>query len=295
MISNRLASLCGIVLFMSVSACTESARYDYAWTSSAAPGQAVLIDNLAGPVRVRKGAVNTKVSGEVRVYASGFKEKSDAQTAARAVVVSEERRDGALVLAVQVPDIYRNRGFSVSLDLVVPAQAAVSVFSDNGNVRVEGLAVGEIDTTSGAVELAFTQSPSSSEATKVRTSDGTVTSDSHDGDIDVVSVNAPISLFSVAGSVRATTTLGAIAVRAIPPRGGEVLLATTNAPIDLGIPRDFGARVVAVTSEPGIVEIAGDLRFTPTGSFPNQAQGVLGDGAGRVDLRTMANDIIIHR
>ena len=117
----------------------------------------------------------------------------------------------------------------------------------------------------------------------------------HDGAIDVATSNAPVELFSIAGNTRVSTTNGHIQVRAIPPLAGEVFLATTNAEIDLGVPRDFGARVLAVTSAPGSVSVSSDLNFRPTGSAPNQAEGVLGNGAGRVDVRTISGDIFIHR
>jgi hypothetical protein len=41
--------------------------------------------------------------------------------------------------------------------------------------------------------------------------------------------------------------------------------------------------------------VSSDLNFRPTGSAPNQAEGVLGNGAGRVDVRTISGDIFIHR
>ena len=64
--------------------------------------------------------------------------------------------------------------------------------------------------------------------------------------------------------------------------------------VDLGLPREFGARLLAVTSHPGVIAVT-DLPFTPTGSFPDQAEGILGNGAGRVDLRTSGADIFVHR
>lgn len=122
-----------------------------------------------------------------------------------------------------------------------------------------------------------------------------MTIDSHDGDLDILTTNAPLDLFSVAGNVRATTTQGPITARVLPPNRGEVILATTNAPIDLSVPRDFGAELIAVTSAPGAVFISSNWVPTPRRSFPDQAEGTLGNGAGRVDLRTIGADIAVHR
>ena len=187
-----------------------------------------------------------------------------------------------------------NKVFAVNIDLEVPEGLVVSAFTDAGRVNIEGLLVHEIDTARGDVDLAFTGSLIDEEAS-IRTSDGRVTIDSHDGDLDILTTNAPLDLFSVAGNVRATTTQGPITARVLPPNRGEVILATTNAPIDLSVPRDFGAELIAVTSAPGAVFISGDLIFTPRRSFPDQAEGTLGNGAGRVDLRTIGADIAVHR
>lgn len=290
---KRAAWVLGLMM-VSLSACTESFDLSLTWSSEAAPQRSVTIDNIDGSVRLRKGPAGGKVTGTIRVHAAGFKEKAQAQEAAQNVQIMERVEVGNMVLSVVIPAEHRNKTFNLTFDLLVPENAAVAVVTDNGRVSVTGLTVSNIDTTNAPVDLAFTKAALGS-ATAIRTNDGPVTADSHDGAIDVATSNAPVELFSIAGNTRVSTTNGTIQVRAIPPLGGEIFLATTNAPIDVGVPRDFGARVLAVTSAPGSVSVSSDLNFRPTGSAPNQAEGVLGNGAGRLDVRTISSDIFIHR
>jgi|GEM_PF-1586029 len=289
----RAAMLVGLCL-SSMSACTESFDVSLTYSPQAKPTSALVIDNAAGAVRLRRTGAGGTISGTVKIHASGFDDKSQAKAAAEQVEIVEHLNGGELVLSVQLPNSGRNKLFAVSFDLLVPENLVVSSLTDTGRVTINGLTVAEVDTTLGEVELGFTRSPIGA-TTVVRTSDGLVTVDSHEGDLDIATTNAPIEMFSVAGNVRASTTQGPITGRLIPPRGGEVFLATTNSPIDLSVPREFGARLLAVTSAPGAVFIGSDLQFRPTRSFPDQAEGTLGDGAGRLDVRTSGADISIHR
>ena len=283
-----------VMSFAMLAACTESFDLTRQFTAKEMPSDALIIDNLAGSVRLRKVNTGGPISGTVKIHAAGFDKSSQARAAAEQVSLVERIEGGQLVVSVVVPAAHRNKTFAVSIDLDVPADLVVSAFTDAGRVSIEGLLVDEIDTTLGDVDLRFTASLLDEEAS-IRTNDGRVSVDSHEGDLDILTTNAPLELFSIAGNVRASTTQFPITARVLPPERGEVILATTNAPIDVSVPRDFGAQLIAVTSAPGAVFISGDLIFTPRRSFPDQAEGTLGNGAGRVDLRTVGADISIHR
>lgn len=292
-VTSKTSVLLVILSLATLSACTESFDLSLTWQAEASPTSAFTIDNVQGSVRLRKTAPGSKISGVVKIHAAGFDKEADAKLAAEAVELRETLNGGELVVSVELPASGRNKTFTVAFDLLVPEDLVVSVITDNGRISVDGLTVAQLDTTFGEIDLAFTRAPAGGETT-LRTSDGPVRADSHEGDLDVATTNANVELFSIAGNTRVLTTQGAIAARILPPRAGEVFLSTTNAPIDLGLPRDYGARLLAVTSAPGVVSVS-DLVFNPTGSFPDQAEGVLGDGAGRVDLRTTNADIFIHR
>jgi hypothetical protein len=292
LMTSRAWAIGAVGLAMALAACTESYDLSLTYEARATPTSALTIDNVDGGVRLRKTAPGAKISGVVKIHASGFDEKSQAKAAAEQVEIVETLEGGELVLRVSLPPS-RGKTFAVAFDLLVPEDLVVSVFTDNGRVSVDGLTVAELDTTNAEVDLAFTAAPPGV-ATTVRTNDGPVTADSHDGAIDVATSNASVELFSVAGNTRVSTTQGFITARVLPPPAGEIFLSTTNAQIDLGLPREFGARLLAVTSPPGVIVVS-DLPFTPTASFPDQAEGALGNGAGRVDLRTTVADIFVHR
>lgn len=283
-----------LVVGLGGAGCTESFDLTFNYQAAQTPAVALRVDNLQGSVRLKKGAVGSAISGRVKVHAAGFDKESQAKAAAEAVEVVENMNGDELVLSVGLPASGRSKTFDVTFDLSVPENLSVAVVTDNGRVSIDGLAVTEVDTTNGPVDLVFTAAVGDDETT-VRTQNGAVSVDAHEGAIDVLTTNAVIDIFDVAGDARASTTNAPITARVIPPPGGEVILSTTNAPIDLALPRDFGARLIAVTSSPGVIAISSDLRFTPTGGFPGQAEGVLGDGAGRVDVRTTLEDVFIHR
>ncbi|MFO0748537.1 MAG: hypothetical protein U1F43_23155 [Myxococcota bacterium] len=282
----RLATFAALVL--GLGACTESASISFDFTSQAKPTVNLSVDNISGSVRLTKGAAGSAVTGRVHVTASGFDTKGQAKDAALDVRIREEGTAQDLALVVDAPRVGSSKIFDVDLDLAVPDGVAVNVRSDNGSIRVEGLPVIKLDTTSGEIEMRFTSGPAAAV-----TNDFPIVIESHQGDLDVRTSNAPMDLISIAGNVNARTTNGAIEARITPPADGEVFLATTNAPVQLTLPTTYGARLLAVTSGAGSVFVRG-LPFTPSGSFPGQAEGIIGNGAGIVDVRTNDADIEIN-
>ena len=292
--SNPLRVTLVMALMLVISACTESYDLSLTYTSEGVPRGVLSIDNIDGSVRLQRGAVGSRVQGTLRIRASGFDKEAQAKQAAEGVRILETVSAGALSLAVAIPAEHRNKTFSVTLDLTVPEGTEVSVTTDNGRISVNGLPVGVLDTTSGDVDLQFTSAVGTTTST-IKTNDGLVTVDSHDGPLDASTSNADLRLFSINGSTRATTTNGFIEARIFPPEGGDIFLATTNNGIDLSLSSSFGAQLLAVTTEPGAIGIAANLRFTPRRTFPGQLEGVIGDGRGRIDVRTTVGDVFIGR
>jgi hypothetical protein len=277
-----------LVALLALSACTESATHTFQFTSTLTPTGELLVDNFEGTVRLTAGPAGTPVEGTVRVLAAGFKEAVDARAAAERVELAEVGQAADMALELRIPaDLSRYR-FSAAIDLRIPDDVVVSVQTDNGRVTIDRLDVDTVDTTIGQVDLTFTRGE-----TVVRTSEAPIVVESHDGAIDARTTNAPIELMSILGNARALTTNGFITARVTPYQAGEIFLATTNAGVDLVIPRNFGARFLATTTEPGIVAV-NNLNFRPAASFPWQAEGTLGDGAGIVDVRTTIGDIVVE-
>ncbi|MCC6623591.1 MAG: hypothetical protein IT385_20200 [Deltaproteobacteria bacterium] len=269
-------------------ACTESAEVRFDFTSQARPTRSVTIDNFEGSVKITKGQVGSAVTGRVRVVAAGFDKEAQARDAAAQVTISEAGTAEDLELVVLVPQTRGAKTFDVDMDLTVPDGVLVNVTTDHGSIAVDSLPIGTLDTTDGPITTRFT----SGEAT-LRTEGFPITMESHVGDVDVRTSSAPIELISVAGNARATTTLGHVSARVTPPTGGEVFIATTASPVELITPREFGARLLAVTSGQGLVVVEG-LPFTPRASPPFQAEGTIGNGAGIIDVRTTDADIVVQ-
>lgn len=270
-----------------LSACTESATHTFGFTSSVVPTNTLMVDNLEGTIRLTAGPAGSAVEGNVRVLASGFEEAADARLAAQRVELVEVGQAGDLVLELRIPADLSRFSFSAAIDLRVPEDVIVSATTDNGRVTIDRLEVDTVDTTEGQVDLTFTTGNS-----VVRTSNAAVVVEGHDGNIDARTVNAPVELLSIIGNARALTTNGFINARVTPPEGGDVFLATTNAPVELVIPRNFGARLLATTTGEGLVAVQ-NLNFRPSASFPSQAEGTIGDGRGVIDVRTTIGDIFV--
>jgi hypothetical protein len=277
-----------LALGLATAACTESASVSFNFTSSTVPTNVLSVVNVEGPVRLVSGPPGTAIEGTVRVLASGFKESRDAENAARQVVVSEIGQADNLSLEVRIPIEYNRFRFTTSLDLRVPEDVFVTVRTDNGRVTIERLAVDLVETSRADVAMVFTAGDA-----VVRTSDAPVVIESHEGSVDVRTSNAPVELISIFGDARALTTNGFVSARVTPFADGELLLSTTNADVDLIIPRDFGAQVLAVTSDTGVVAVQ-NLPFRPTASPPWQAEGIIGNGLGLIDIRTTIGDIVIE-
>jgi len=272
---------------VTLGACTESAEVRFDFTSQARPVGTLTIDNFEGSVKITKGQVGSAITGRVRVVAAGFDKESQERAAAEEVSISESGTAQALELVVLVPNVRGSKTFDVDMELSVPDGVMVSVTTDHGSISVDSLPIDTLDTTDGPITTRFTSGDA-----KLRTENFEIVMESHVGDVDVRTSSAPIELVAIAGNARATTTLGPVTARVSPPSGGEVFIATTAAPVDLTIARDFGARLLAVTSGSGIVSVQG-LQFTPRASPPFQAEGTIGNGAGIIDVRTTDADIAI--
>jgi hypothetical protein len=270
-------------------ACTHSARDRFVFESVAEPTGKLFIKTFDGAVNVEVDPAARRVHGVVEVVAAGFDDSGRARQAASEVRLVESGPPQDLSLIVDLPPTSRrSERFAVSLNLSVPVGVTVSVVTDNAPIRVVALPVLTLETTAGSVELVDTEG-----LVRIRTDNGHIAVDGHTGEIDAVTLNAPVDLYGVVGNVDVATANGPVTARVLPPRGGEVRLATTNGLIDVAVPFDFGAQLFATTSAAPIT-IDG-LDFYPTYEGPDQLQGELFDGFGRMDLRTTNGPISLHR
>lgn len=287
--SNGTALAIVAMTALLATACTHSARDRFVFESVAEPTGKLFIETFDGAVNVEVDPGARRIRGVVEVLAAGFDDSGQARQAASEVRLVESGPPQDLSLTVDLPPTSRRtERFEVNLNLTVPIGVTVSVVTDNAPIRVVALPVLALETTRGSVELVDTEG-----LARIRTDNGHITVDGHTGEIDAVTLNAPVDLYGVIGNVDVVTANGPVTARVLPPRGGEVRLATTNGVIDVAVPFDFGAQLFATTSAAPIT-IDG-LDFYPTYEGPDQLQGELFDGFGRMDLRTTNAPISVHR
>jgi len=288
--ASRLSLTLGLALL--VGACTHGAQETFTFESQLAPTGSVHVESLNGAILLRRDASPgaTRVHGRVTVRATGFGSKEEARAAARAVTLLESGDEQRLDLTVALPGGVRLDRFAVDVDLFVPAGVSVSALNDAGPVLVDGLPVGAITTAFGQIDLLRTAGNP-----VLRTLDAAVVVDDHQGDLDIRTSNAPIELVRVSGDVRATTSNGFLFCEALPPPGAELLLATTNAGVEVRLPFTFDALLAAITTPEALIFMDTGLAFREHFSTPGQLEGDLGRGGpGLVDVRTTFGDIVFR-
>ncbi len=266
-------------------ACGEYASRDYTFQSVNAPLRSVVISNYEGRVTILPGLPGGRVEGRMSVLASGFDTPQEAAAAVDAVALVETGSALDLNLAVSVPPAPTFGGYEVGLELRVPPDVFVSVTTEDGAVALEDVVVARVATSDGRITLRRTLGDAD-----LRTTNASITVNGHEGNLDLYTYNGSLELQSVYGNVRGSTTNGAVVAEVMPPRDGDIQLATTYGDVELRIPDTFGADLSASTTEPGTV-IVENLDFFPLASLPGEANGQINYGDGVIDLRTTQGTI----
>lgn len=143
------------------------------------------------------------------------------------------------------PDTRGRRGWSVSYVVHVPRRTGLDLESTNGGLRVRDVA----------------------------------------GELELSTTNGGISLAGVAGDVRGETTNGSLDVQLAGDRwSGEGLsLETTNGAVTLTMPRDYGARLEARTTNGGLQT---DIPVTLQGRIGRSISAEIGGGGPPIRVRT---------
>ena len=193
----------------------------------------------------------------------------------------------ALELEVEVPSKWNRRGHA-NLELRVPRGCNLDVAVSNGKIVITGLA--------GRV--------------RARSSNGSVTIDDVNGDIEVATTNAKvccadttgklmarssngkIELDDHRGSVDASTSNGLIRVSMEEIGKGGVQLATSNGRILLELPEDANAEV-DIRVDNGVIRNDRTL-CKATRATNGQVRGQLGTGGPLIKLRTSNGSISLR-
>lgn len=280
-------SLWVIGVVLGLGACTHGATETVSFESARAATGSVLLDNFAGDVVVDTDPGAIRVAGVLVLTARGFGEEAEAIEALHQVLIDESGTSDSLRIRVDGPALAGLRTVRADLRLSMPPGVSLSVLTGDGFVSATDVSVDELETARGGAELVATRG-----ASVVRASAGEVLVDGHEGELDLRTSDAPISVFGARGDLRAVTSNGMVTARLAPPDGSEIFVATTNAGIDLALPLDFGADLSATTD--GRIFIEG-LDFDVTRDSPDLLEGELAGGGRTVDLRTTRADIRVHR
>lgn len=275
----------GVLTF---SACGESASTSVAFESRVSPLRSLVIKNTDGQVKVRAGRPGSRVEGHMAVWATGFDTVALATEALNDVALVERGSTLDLILEVAAPDVPGFAGYDVGLELVVPADVAVTIIGGNDPVALADVGVARVETQGGAVSLTRTYGDASLNA-----HGGALEVQGHEGDLEALTMGAPITLEGIYGEVFAKTTLAPIHAEVIPPPGASLSFSTVEAPIEVLLPQRFPAALRASTTAPGLVVMDG-LDFFPVPSAPGEVAGDLGRQTGYVgnlDVRTTNADI----
>lgn len=175
-----------------------------------------------------------------------------------------------------------------ALELVESVEVRTTV----GRIEVDGPRGGFFGQASWSADLRI-QVPVGTDL-DLATSNGAMRVTGVQGGIQARSSNGALTLEDVRGSVRAETSNGAVTVimASGPGAGDAVSLRTSNGAINLYLPESASARLEARTSNG---RITSEFPLEVQGRRQNEASGVLGQGEGRVELRTSNGAIRIHR
>jgi len=186
-------------------------------------GSPVNVKAHNGHIKVKKAA-----GAEVQVIAT-LRMQSDERLNATVISANRDGK-GTLVIVATPPDNKWLSSEGCAFDITVPDAVGVTLTSDNGRIEATGLA--------GAAEL--------------KTSNGAIVIQSHDGPVTAESRNGRVEVSSAAGPVRCSTSNGAVKVSLGPSNSGPVQIDTSNGAISLALSRSFAGTISASTSNGSI-------------------------------------------
>lgn len=263
--------------------CSASAQAKKEFKYNAAPGTALSVVNEHGSVTVKTGSGRQVVISATP--ASGSVEVDASQAGNRITVRSHKLQSASADQA------------RVDYDITVPADCSVSVDSDEGLVRIDGLKSNvHIDSEAAAVEVKNVTGGS----VRVQAVSGAVTlTDVKQSMVEVVSTGGNIQLSNVSGGrVSAKSTTGKISFTGDFAGGGNYSFTNHSGEIEVGVP---SAASVDLTARSIKGSVESDLTLQkPEHTAMNLTEGKsiagrLNTGASSVDLRSFSGRIRVKK
>ncbi|HNS19408.1 MAG TPA: DUF4097 family beta strand repeat-containing protein [Sedimentisphaerales bacterium] len=271
-------------------------------------GSSFLADTDDGSIRLQ-GTQTSECTLQATIAAHARTEER-AQELIEQIGVRLEATDKGLQVVIDRPPVIRNAWFSVSLQGSLPTQTNLILSTSDGSIDIANITgTVEARTSDGSIEATDIDGD-----TRLRTSDGSITCarlkgqtlDSHtsDGrihlsDVTVASVRANSSDGSItieglrAGEAEVRTNDGTIRIEYTPdaPKALHVTATTSDGSITLVTPPGLSAAIDASTND-GWIQT--DLPITIRGKVGKSLSGAIGDGEGRIYLKTSDGSITIR-
>jgi hypothetical protein len=255
--------------------------------------------------------------------------QEQAEELAQQIDVRLEPTDNGLKVVIDRPPVIRNAGFSVSLDVNLPTQTDLALAASDGRVRIRNI-TGNVNarTSDGSIEtndihgdVTLKTSDGSISCGRVdantadlHTSDGGIkiseatlgrcTARTSDGGITIKTIRGDqVELHTSDGSIRCQninvsrldchTSDGGIQIEFAPeaPKDVNVSATTSDGSITLTVPPELSAMIEAHADDGSIRT---DLPITIQGKIDKSLQGTIGDGQGRIYLKTHDGSITIR-
>lgn len=174
--------------------------------------------------------------------------------------------------------------------VTLPAGARVKAQSGNGDISIEGGGAEVIASTgNGRIDVTGTEGQ-----VKASTGNGRVMISGAGGPVDVSSGSGSIRVATTSGPVQASTGNGSIDVTMDRLRGSPDMSFTTgNGRITVQVPEGYGAELESSTGN-GSVSVDFPLR-TQGRISSTRVRGTIGDGGGRLVLRSGNGDLTVRR
>ncbi len=245
-----------------------SASQDFSFEIDTADHSGLQLYAVNGSVEIVgvSNLAKAEIRGEMRVESDS---RSDAEEHLGLLDVEVDSLDSSLIVRTMQPTRSDGRNYIVHYHLRVPANWRAAVDQSNGEIRLIGLM----------------------SAATVRADNGEVFAESLEDSLLAGVVNGSLVLKNIYGSVSAEMVNGSISGDVSLPPDGECVLKMTNGPIMLRIPVSTSARFSAGTVN-GTVQVHG-LTFYDLQSSRKSVQGTLGQGRGRIELKSVNGDIVV--
>jgi len=288
----RIMSLMAL-LMLTATGVASAKDETFARTVPAHPRGAVIVSNVAGVVKVTGWDRNeVDIKGELSSRVERVDVRSERGRTTVKVILRGSSRGGSARLELQVPRGSQLDVSAVSADLLSYAvTGAQRLQTVSGDVSAE-MDTGDIEvkTVSGNTHLRGQGKPAS---LRVSTVSGDIRIERGAGRLEATTVSGDLRTeLAVFDSVRLRTTSGDVFFKGRLSKGGNFDGETVNGELSVEAPAEAGYEYDVSTFN-GDVTNCFNARVERSSSYGpgSRLSGTVGEGAGRIRLRTMNGDV----